>query len=151
MGKTNKTSIETKKLKGTLKDSTLKKLIELPRLRVIEKPNELINEYAERAWVEVTTYLNNSNRLCEGYYNALLMYCNEVGIYWEMCAILKKEGMVYKSKDSGYAQSRAEVSIKASALVNAQKLGASFGLDPLSHSKLPFDNNKKIIDPFAEL
>jgi len=140
-----------KALQGTLKPSRdIKTEINLPKLNNIDIPKGLYDDYATSIWMQVTSLLNEQNRLCESYFNILLIYCNECAIYFDCVEKMKDEGMYYTSGETGYKQAQPWIRIKNDAAKQIKDIGSLFGLDPLSSLKLPIQA-KQDKDPLKDM
>ncbi len=145
-----KTAAE-KKLKGTLKKSREKETLELPAVTESFVPEGLINSYAIEEWNAQTKLLIDGGVFSECDTTMLLMYCNEVGIYFDSIDILRKKGNTIKFKKSDYENVSPHFTIKTKAFEIAYKLAKEFGLTPLARTKIEVEKKKKDIDPLANL
>lgn len=139
MGRTGPKPIPTaiKKKKGTAKNSRLlPDEYAPPPISNLPKPPDHFNEYAKREYHYVGEKLLADKLLVDIDLSTFIMYCTEMGIYYEAQECLKKDGRVFKIKRTGYMQPHPMVSIGNTALKNAMSIGVNFGITPSARTKI---------------
>lgn len=150
-GQGRKSSKETKKLKGTLKESREKEHLALPSVATIMAPAKFVNDYAKKEWSRVTRLLASYNALIPVDAPLLLAYCNEMGMYFECSDILEQTEDFEIKTTSTLKKVMPHVKMKNECLKNAISLANMFGFNPLARTKLIIDKPKVKIDPLEGL
>lgn len=143
MARGKKTPTKVKKLQGTYKPSeSLENEMEVPKVKEIDLPPALSNEFAESEWLKVTGVLSNLDMLADTDTSILLSYCNEMGKYFAHCEVIKKYGYTFETPN-GFIQARPEVKMANDALSFAIKLSDKFGFNPAARTKIEMPTKKK--------
>jgi len=143
MARGKRTPTKIKELQGTREKSReLDNEMEVPKIKEVETPATLSNEYAEAEWLKVTGILSSLDMLADTDTSILLMYCNEVGNYFKYNNILIEEGETFLTPN-GFHQARPEVKMRNDAAASAIKLSDKFGFNPAARTKIEMPTKKK--------
>jgi len=151
MARGKKTPTAIKKLSGTFRaDESLDNEMETT---LVTKANEVsresfINDAAFSEWERIYSELGNINILMITDITALLMLCNNVGIYQNCINILK--GGLTSITPNGHEQQRPEVNTMIKMQESYYKGCAKFGLTPADRMKIEMPK-QKAKDGFDEL
>jgi len=142
-------SREEKKLTGTFQQYREVKNEFLPEgVDSLPMPDGL-NDYAKKEWIAQTGYLSSEGLLVECDYSTLLMYCMEVGYYYEYNKMSNPP--VITIEKSGYQQVNPYKTLANQAFKAANQLAKEFGFSPISRQKIEAPDNEKETDIFDEL
>lgn len=138
-----------KKLQGTLrKDRVNDDMPEFPIVLNGDVNPVFVNDYAEAEWNRVFDTCTDAGLLTTVDLSALAMYCNEIGIYWQMMDQIKETGPVIF--EDGIAKRSPATMIANNALKNAMGISVQFGFTPSSREKVkiirPAENDKPDFD-----
>lgn len=142
---------QNKKLQGTHKPSREKETLELPAVTESFVPEGLINNYAVEEWNAQTKLLIAGGVFSECDTTMLLMYCNEVGLYFDAIDILRIKGTTVLYEKSNYENVSPHFTIKTKSFEIAYKLAKEFGLTPLARTKIEVEKKKDDKDSMSEL
>jgi len=107
------------------------------------KNGKLLNKYAENEWNRIIPLLQQVGILHEVGKSVLLVYCNEVGLYFQ-CMDEMKKGLIIKK--GGWQGPKPEVALAKSAASNILKYSVQFGLTPASADGISRDPKGDEID-----
>jgi len=132
-----------KKKKGTFQacrsakdEYSPKTFTELP------KPPVFLNKWAKSEYMTVGNILIQDNLLATIDLSLFITYCQQMGVYYESQQTLKKEGRIIETK-SGYKQPHPAVSDGNTALGQAMKIAASFGITPSARTRVSAEKTEK--------
>ena len=135
-----------KKLKGTfqqcraveneMETSLLKASSEIDR-------NVFINDFAFNEWQRIFKELSSTGILMVTDITALIMLCNDVGIYMTCITIIKDKGL-NSVTPNGHEQQRPEVSTMMKVKDSYFKSCSKFGLTPTDRMKIEMPVKKKV-------
>lgn len=110
--------------------------------------NLFINDAAFNEWERIFKELSSTGILMVTDLTALLMLCNDVGIYMACITIIKNEGL-NSITPNGHKQQRPEVSTMMKVKDSYFKSCSKFGLTPTDRMKIETPKSHKE-DPFAD-
>ena len=142
-------SREEKKLDGTFQPYREVKNEFLPESVDSLPMPEGLNEYAKKEWLTQTAHLSKEGLLVECDYSSLLMYCMEVGYYYEY-NILANPPVITIEK-SGYKQVNPYKTLANQAFKAANQLAKEFGFTIISRQKIEAVKPPEDIDPLDDL
>ena len=149
MGRTRKPTAQ-KKVEGTYrKDRAVENEMEAPLVSGgVAKQSDFINKYAFDEWNRIFTTLGDIGLLMVTDITALMMLCNNVGIYMD-CVDKLKDGLTTITPN-GHEQQRPEVNTMVKMQEQYFKGCAKFGLTPTDRMaiSMPDKKPKDIADEF---
>lgn len=143
-----------KKLEGTYRaDRAVGNEMMPARLQFAPTPPSFLSTEAKKEWKSVCQELIDLDMLHRVDLPLLMAYCQEMANYIQAVKALKSEGMVKtitREDGSSYSMPSPYISIKNSALKNAQGIAGQFGFTPSARSKINAASKPKD-DPFDEM
>ncbi|MCE6992090.1 phage terminase small subunit P27 family [Dyadobacter sp. CY323] len=161
-----------KKLTGTFREDRANKHEMMPSvLEFAPKAPGVLSRDGKKVWDSVTQELAVLKMLHRVDLELLAAYCNEMATYWDACKAIKKEGAVIrpakkesitikltkegnpeiaKPENEGYPIQNPWVSIRNTALKNAQGLANQFGFTPAARARLRVEPPQEK-DPLDEI
>lgn len=136
-----------KELKGTLEKSRLKPADPEELLAEIPHPPNVLNEEAQRVWLDGCSVLFNRGMLHTADLQALARYCKAVSDFWRWSAYLEEHGEIMMLFDEAgnpkWSQIAPEVNLLRMAAEQCEKGEAKFGFNPSARVRLPLAPKKK--------
>ena len=143
-----------KKLEGTYRaDRAVSNEMMPARLLFAPTPPSFLSAEAKKEWKSACQELIELDMLHRVDLPLLMAYCQEMANYIHAVKALKKEGMVKtisREDGSSYSMPSPYISIKNSALKNAQSIAGQFGFTPSARSKINAGADPKE-DPFEDM
>ncbi len=143
-----------KKLEGTFRDDRVLKNEMMPaKIEFAPSAPTYLSRDAKREWKSVCNELIRLDMLHGVDLPLLSAYCQEMSNYIEAEKRLRKEGRTIefrKQDGSKYSMPSPWISIKNSALKNAQGLASQFGFTPAARTKIAAEG-QEAGDPFEKM
>ena len=145
------TSIDEKRLAGTLRADRLKNGISFTLISKIPEPPKYIGATAKTYYTNLCNMLIEKNMLYNSDVHLLIQLAVEQETYEQACGKLKTASSKVKQvgKDN-YEQQSPWIGLRNNAAKNIREIGALFGLDPLSRTKFAPQGPEKESNPFDE-
>jgi len=120
-----------------------------PIVRVGEVP-EFLNELAKEEYARLEELLSKQNVLQETDRMMLILYCNELSIYWNATLAMGSESTV-AGGSPGKRAVAAEYKVANAALKNIIKISEKFGLTPADRPRIYISEKHESGDPMEDL